>query len=559
MSKLPGFLSCHEVDVLVLGAGIAGTRAALAAQQAGARVAHAYLARGASPFVIGANVPLGHEGVGDTAAAYAADMLAGGYHLGDHALVQTLAQQSVPAFEALAACHIPFVRNAQGFRQRHLSGNRYARSVYVPQGTGQALLAGLDQALAASARLSFPGHEVVSLLADGNRVEGALLRPRHQEQVVVVRARTTIIALGGVGRLYGDTTYPADVHGDSFRLALEAGARLIDMEFMQFEPVVTVAPEGARGMEMPTAMLGDGAQLLNRHGERFMFRYNPEHGEKNIEKARMALCIAEEVAAGRGLEGGTVRFDTTVLAPEVLESYVQHCKRLRHAGWDPAQIGPLVRPTAHSIMGGIQVDATGFTQVAGLYACGEAAGGFHGASRIAGNGAGEAMAMGWVVGRHAAQDALAAGNDRSWQVDATAQLSRLLTLSEPLSARSGASADAATVTQTIRHIMDQHAGLFRDQQGLNQGLQRLKPLSSKIAQLPTTTMDHWMQQRRIQGLWLQAQIILRAARLRTESRGAHQRLDYPEQADADWRVHLVWSLAPQSRFPVVSQVDVYTE
>lgn len=559
MSKLPQLVGCHDVDVLVLGAGIAGTRAALAAQQAGARVAHAYLARGASPFVIGANVPLGHEGVGDTATAYAADMLAGGYHLGDHALVHTLAQQSVPAFEALAPCNIPFVRNAQGFRQRHLSGNRYARSVYVPQGTGQALLAGLDQALDRSSCLSFPGHEVVSLLAQDKRVEGAILRPHHQEQIVVVRARATIIALGGAGRLYGDTTYPADIHGDSFRLALEAGARLIDMEFMQFEPVVTVAPAGAKGMEMPTAMLGDGAHLLNRHGERFMLRYNPGHGEKNIEKARMALCIAEEVAAGRGLEGGTVRFDTTVLAPEVLESYVQHCKRLRRAGWDPAQIGPLVRPTAHSIMGGIRVDATGHTQVAGLYACGEAAGGFHGASRIAGNGAGEAMAMGWVVGRHAAQEALSASNNVPWQVDATAHLSHLLTSCKPPSTTSGDVGDAATIRQMIRHIMDQHAGLFRDQQGLNQGLQRLKSLPAKIARLPTATMDQWLQQRRLHGLWLQAQIILRAARLRTESRGAHQRLDYPEQADADWRVHLEWSLAPQSRSPVVSQVDVHTE
>src|SRR5699024_9985589 len=275
-------------------------------------------------------------------------------------------------------------------------------------------------------------------------------------------------ALGGVGRLYGDTTYPADIHGDSFRLALEAGAQLVDMEFMQFEPVVTYCPAGARGMEMPTAMLGDGAHLLNRHGERFMFRYNPDHGEKNIEKASMALCIAEEVAAGRGLEGGTVRFDTTVLAPEVLESYVQHCKRLRHAGLDPAKIGPLVRPAAHSIMGGIRVDATGFTHVSGLYACGEAAGGFHGASRIAGNGAGEAMAMGWVVGRHAAQNALKQNQARAWRIDEARQ--RASVQLQPTSSTRLVAHEAATITQSIRHIMDQYAGLFRDQEGLDRGL-----------------------------------------------------------------------------------------
>ena len=125
-----------------------------------------------------------------------------------------------------------------------------------------------------------------------------------------------MLAMGGIGRLYEDSTYPVDVGADAYALAFDAGARLVDMEFVQFEPTVTVWPDGCRGMEMPTAMLGDGAHLKNAGGERFMFRYNAEHGEKRIEKARMSLCIQREIDEGRGLPDRTVLFDTTVVPPD---------------------------------------------------------------------------------------------------------------------------------------------------------------------------------------------------------------------------------------------------
>lgn len=542
MIKDVGMSIEHQVDVLVLGAGIAGTRAALSARQAGAQVALAYLARGASPFIIGANVPLGHESKDDNASTYAQDMLEGGYHLGDTPLVNMLANQAVPAFKELEKEAIPFACNAHGYRQRHLSGNTFARSIYVPEGTGQAVLSGMDKTLDETDVLRLPAHEILGLLQSDGVVQGAVLVPRHQNNVVVVRAKATIIALGGVGRLYGDTTYPADVYGDGLMLALEAGARLTDMEFMQFEPVVTYWPEGARGMEMPTAMLGDGAYLLNSMGERFMFRYNPGQGERGIEKAKMALCIAEEVAQGRGLVGGTVRFDTTALSSETLESYVHHCRRLRKAGLDPARQGPLVRPAAHSIMGGIRVDEHGRTDVDGLYACGEATGGFHGASRIAGNGAGEAMTMGWVVGGTAAAHALSTSARHNCEANVRQLLADIpMRTTLPLNRQ----ATQAIITD-VRKVMDSCAGLFRDEVTLADGLASLASIAEKTPQLSSQTLTEVIEIRRVQGLLLLAQIVLSAGSHRTESRGSHQRCDFPDRDDAQWHCHLVWSLDSQT-------------
>lgn len=532
-------------DVLVLGGGMAGTRAALAARRAGRQVAWAYLGRGASPYIIGANVPLGAGGSGDDAAQYAADMREGGYGLGEPELVHALADQSIPAFRDLVGDVDGFAKEGGDYRLRHLSGNRHPRSVYVPEGTGRAVLRGLDAALAEAGVTTLAGHKVLSLLTTGpagQGVCGALLLRQHSEDLIAVEAQVTILALGGIGRLYGDTTYPADVSGDAAILALEAGATLIDMEFVQFEPVVTYTPEGARGMEMPTAMLGDGAQLLNARGERFMLRYNPDGGERGIEKARMALCIRQEIDEGRGFAGGTVRFDTTTVPPARLESYVSHCRRLRRSGCEPLREGPLVRPAAHSVMGGIRADAQGWTGVPGLYVCGEAMGGIHGASRIAGNGGGETMTMGWVVGRAAAQ--AAAGPTT---VASPCPIEPALRRPSPSAKESGTTTETMSpdaISTAIRAVMDECAGLFRTATGLTEGLARIDRIDRAAAALAPQALAEAATARSCRNMALLARIVLEAALLRTESRGAHQRRDFPTRSDGEWGRHVCVSLKP---------------
>ena len=147
---------------------------------------------------------------------------------------------------------------------------------------------------------AYAGWKAINLLRDGTYVVGALLVKHDTGEFMAIHAGATVLATGGCGAIYADSTYPADVTSDSYAFAFDVGATLIDMEFVQFEPTVVVHPQGCKGMEMPTAMFGDGARLVNANAERFMFRYNPEHGEMRIDQATMALCIQGEIDEGRG-------------------------------------------------------------------------------------------------------------------------------------------------------------------------------------------------------------------------------------------------------------------
>ena len=319
------------------------------------------------------------------------------------------------------------------------------------------------------------------------------------------------------------------------------------MEFVQFEPTVTVYPEGARGMEMPTAMLGDGAQLLNADGERFMFRYNPENGERLIEKAKMSFFIQQEIDEGRGLPDGTVHFNTLTVPVERLESYVSHCKRLRNSGLEPTTEMPRVRPAAHSQMGGVAIDADGFTSVPGLYACGETSGGVHGASRMAGNSGAETLVMGWVVGR-----AAAVASQR-----VTLPTLALASLTEPLlgdlNSNSAVAEGATGLREEAGSIMAQKAGLYRDNAGLTQGLVSIRELQRHARGLPGETFRQALDGRTTRNMLKVADVILQAAQLRTESRGAHRRTEFPSQNDEQWLKHISFRSAGEGA-AVVSEI-----
>ena len=380
---------------------------------------------------------------------------------------------------------------------------------------------------------SWVGWKIFALLLDREAVVGALaIHPRAGE-LLILRAGAVVLAMGGIGQIYEDSTYPPDIGSDSYALAYSAGAKLIDMEFVQFEPTIVVYPRGCRGMEMPTAMLGDGAELKNVHGERFMFRYNPEHGEKRIEKAKMALCIQREINAGRGLTDETVLFDTTVMPPDLLESYHSHCQRLRAAGLEPKEEAPHVRPAAHSHMGGVYIDADGGSGIPGLYVCGEAAGGIHGASRLAGNAGSEILVFGARAGR-AAADHVHPGTGRDWKKIQDPAIDLLRALQKP-----GGKVKAGDVKSTVRKMMQQAAGIYRVEKDLALALAEMDRLEEEMAAgLRVETFPQAIEAISARNMVLVAQMILLAARERTESRGAHQRLDFPSPDDPQWVKHL---------------------
>jgi succinate dehydrogenase/fumarate reductase flavoprotein subunit len=546
------FIETFAVDVLVLGGGMAGHRAALSARSGGADVGHAYLARGASSFMICANVPLGCVDHRDSAENYAADMIKGGYGLNDRRLVEAMARNAIASFEDLVDLGVAFVRDEHGYAQRLLAGNSYPRGIYTSTGgMGPVIMDCLSKKGAELGIKLWPGPYVISLLRDGESVVGALLADYQKGSLFAVQANSVVLAMGGIGRLYEASTYPSDVSADAYALALEAGATLIDMEFVQFEPVVTVYPDGCRGMEMPTAMLGDGAQLLNKDGKRFMFRYNPEHGERLIEKAKMAICIQQEIDEGRGLPDGTIHFNTTTVPAEKLESYVSHCKRLRRAGLEPTTDMPRVRPAAHSEMGGVFIDESGFSGVPGLFACGESSGGVHGASRMAGNSGAETLVMGWVVGAAAAT----ASQHRKLRPVDLAQISKMAI--EEFYRGVAAGNDSINIRRGIGDLMASKAGLYRDETSLVEGIERLRTFQALSEEMSSQTFKQAVEARTTRNMVVVAKLILESALARTESRGAHRRLDFLAQDDARWLKHIAFRSGNGVSEPVLDFIRIH--
>lgn len=519
-------LRLEKTDVLVLGSGIAGYQAAKAAARDGVSVMLAGLARGASPFVLGFNVCLENGASEDTIAQYYEDTFQGGYGIGSTMLVSTLAQEARVAFEELRSLGVPFETTGGGPAFRHLSGSKYPRSVYVKSGTGNAILEALARSVVQLGVKEQLGLRVVSLLKAGDRVCGALVFDKHTGELTAILAANTVLATGGIGRLYGDSTYPADISGDSYALALDAGATLIDMEFVQFEPTVVAVPEKVKGMEMPTAMMGDGAVLLNTRGERFMCQYNPGDCEKRIEKAKIALFIQSEIDEGRGTEAGAVYFDARGLSPECLQGYVTHYRRLLSAGVNPAITPVQVHPAAHSLMGGVHIDHRCHSGVDGLLVCGEAAGGVHGASRIAGNGASDVIVFGRVAGRYARQTLKPL---TPAEINAATQHAEGLFA---LAQRPSDDGPAWRHLENIQRIMSTNVGIRRSGAALEEAVTQLRSTLVEIEEAWNGSPVHPLAGARRAALAGVA--ISHSAMVRTESRGAHFRTDFPETDDARW-------------------------
>lgn len=526
-------------DVLVLGGGVAGYQAATVAARAGASVHLVARARGASPFILGFNASLAQGAAGDSAEQFYQDTFEGGYRLGDPSLIRTLAEQASIAFDELRRLGVPFDSRDGRPALRHLSGSRFPRSVYVARGTGNAILRVLVGEAKKLAVVEHSGLRVLALLKRDGRVWGALAVDPRTGRSTAFLAANTVLAMGGIGGIYGDSTYPVDVEGGSYALALDAGAVLRDMEFVQFEPTVVATPPGVRGMEMPTAMLGDGAVLKNTLGERFMCRYHPDGCEKQIEKARMALFIQKEIDEGRGTPDGAVYFDATVLSPDVLNGYVTHRQRLLKAGVDPQTRPVQVHPAAHSLMGGVRIDDRCHSDVAGLLVCGEAAGGLHGASRIAGNGAADAITFGRLAGLSARVGGVPPDD---------AQRSRVIDLVNSLLDGLGGTDDMGVVQgciDKVSTVMSTAFGIRRTRTAMEEGVRALEAVYEEVLGQWTGSPFHPLA--RARGVTLVALAVARSALARNESRGAHFRTDYPERDDAHYGRSSFVSLGERGR------------
>jgi succinate dehydrogenase / fumarate reductase flavoprotein subunit/NADH-dependent fumarate reductase subunit A len=528
----------QEFDVVVIGGGASGLRAAVAAKRAGASVAliskthplrsNSGLAQG------GINAPLGKD---DSPETFTEDTLAAGDGLSERSVVQSFAQEAAKEVLWLEQMGVPFNRDKDGrIDRRRFGSNSRSRSCYTDDRTGHIVLNVLYEQFQ---RLEIPAFEewfVTSLAVEGDTCVGAIALGLRSGKLDSFAARAVVLATGGLTRMYLPSTVSIGTTGDGQALAYLCGAHLMDMEMVQFHP--TVFPKG-QGLLITEATLGSGAQIVNQQGVAIQV-------EKDAPRSK--LCLAISQAAHNG--DGSAFLDLKPIGKEkILASFPQTHELLRSvAGLDCTKDLVPIHPVAHRPMGGVEATATGQTSIAGLFAVGECAcNGLNGAGRLAGNTLTEAVVFGKKVGDAAALYAKSAAKKNFPAAKLADEEKRIAALTSGESSQDSLD----KLHADLGRLMNEKVGLVRDAGGLQQALEGIKSLrerhqkmkvrnAGKIYNYALTTYLE------VGSMLTLAEVIARSAQARTESRGAHYRKDFPAADNANWKSHTIAKLSQGS-------------
>jgi succinate dehydrogenase / fumarate reductase flavoprotein subunit len=565
-----------STDVLVVGAGGAGMYAAIEAARRGARVLlldRSLIGRGGATVMAQMTVAaaVGPEGT-DHWRHHLADTLAAGRGLCDPALARLLCEDGVEVIREMEHWRVGWAHDGNRLKSVQAPGHDRPRCVYVDfLSTGPAVsktLRGMVQRTPGITRLG--DALVTDLVTQDGVVTGAVVVDIETGAPLTVGATATIVATGGLTRLYRRNSASANMAGDGYALALRAGAELIDMEFVQFFPIGHLAPRliGMDPIMWDPFRYKLGGRLLNGLGEEFVDRYgSTDAGRYVVTRDLATYAITKEVEAGRGSPSGGAWLSFRHIAPERLrEAFGPVIARLAAVGIDLGRDDVEVAPTAHYHMGGIRVDTAMATRVPGLYAAGEAVGGASGANRLSGNAITEALAFGRAAGRSAAARvaSLAAGPHAEGSdaprlfdgdafdgdaVDGDAVASAFdaaASTALALADAEGPPRNTAALFVRLQAVMSDHVGPFRTEAGLATALRTVRALGVEMgAAPPGRKRPHdlarvdWFDLR--QAL-LVAETVILAAAARTESRGAHQREDFPA-LDDNWALNQTMRLA----------------
>jgi succinate dehydrogenase / fumarate reductase flavoprotein subunit len=529
----------HEHDVLIIGAGGAGLRAAIEALAHGARVgvvcksllgkAHTVMAEG------GMAAAMANVDPADNWQTHFRDTMKGGKMLNNWRMAQLHAMESPDRVRELEQWGALFDRTEKGeILQRAFGGHTWKRLCHVGDRTGLELIRTLQDRGVQMGFDVFMECTVTKLLKDGDRIAGAFAYWRESGRFVVFKAKTVIIATGGIGKAWRVTSNSWECTGDGMALAYEAGAELMDMECVQFHPTGMVWPPGVRGILVTEAVRGEGGILRNNKGERFMEKYDPKRLELSTRDV-VARSIYTEVREGRGSEHGGAYLDISHKPAEYvkrkLPSMYHQFKEL--ADVDITKTPMEVGPTCHYVMGGIKVEAeTTAASLPGLYAAGEATAGMHGANRLGGNSLSDLLVFGRRAGEAAAQ---ASKRVSAPKIDdaQTAEAERAALA--PF--ESHGTENPYAIHQDLQEVMQNLVGIFRNEEDLNKAVGELAKLKerAKHARVEGSRLFNpgWHLYFDLQSMLTVSEAVTQSAIARKESRGGHARIDYPN-ADPIW-------------------------
>jgi succinate dehydrogenase / fumarate reductase, flavoprotein subunit len=576
-----------DYDVLVIGAGGAGLRAAIEASAAGVRVglvcksllgkAHTVMAEG------GIAAALANVDERDNWMVHFADTMRGGQYVNQWRMAELHAKEAPDRVRELEAWGAVFDRTKDGrILQRHFGGHKYPRLAHVGDRTGLEMIRTLQDHGVHTGIDVHMEHTILSLLKDSDRVTGAFGYERERGRFRSFRAKAVVLATGGIGRAYKITSNSWEYTGDGHALAYEAGAELIDMEFIQFHPTGMVWPPSVMGILVTEGVRGEGGILTNNQRRRFMFDEIPEayraqtadneeegwrycQGAKDarrppelLTRDHVSRCIVREIKEGRGSPHGGVYLDISWIKQKLPNS-AEHIKRKLPSMYhqfkqladiditeEPMEVGP----TTHYVMGGVRVDPdTQMSRLPGLFAAGECAAGINGANRLGGNSLSDLLVFGKRAGEFAAQFAKqnSLGEIRNDQIDLAAREALV-----PFDRGDGE--NPYQIQKDLQELMQDNVGIVRTESEMQYALGQLQQLKQRANRAAVTGNREynpgWHTTIDLKNLLTVSEAVTRAAVERKESRGAQFREDYPEKADRFSKVNTIISKAPDGSMQI---------
>jgi succinate dehydrogenase flavoprotein subunit len=554
-------------DVLIVGAGGAGLRAAIEAASGGVSVglicksllgkAHTVMAEG------GMAAAMAHNDDRDSWKVHFADTMRGGQYVNNWRMAELHAKEAPDRVRELEGWGAVFDRTPDGrINQRNFGGHRYPRLAHVGDRTGLELIRTLQDHAVYTGMTVHMEHTVVELILDGGRAAGVLAYDRERGRFQLFTAKAIVLATGGIGRAYRITSNSWEGTGDGHALAYRAGAELIDMEFIQFHPTGMVWPPSVRGILVTEGVRGEGGVLKNSEGRRFMFddipdNYKPQtasdaeegwrytQGDKSarrppelLTRDHVARCINREVKAGRGSPHGGVFLDIAWIKEKIKDSE-GHIKRKLPSMFhqfkeladlditkEPMEVGP----TTHYVMGGIRVDAdTQMSTIPGLFAAGECASGINGANRLGGNSLSDLIVFGKRAGEYAAKFARENAAARADEPQVTRAIQHALAPFD----RGATGENPYKVQSDLQDTMQGLVGIVRTESEMREALSRIEAFKQRAARVGVTGhRDYhsgWHTALDLRNLLSVSEAVARSAIERKESRGGHFREDYPDK------------------------------